>query len=197
MSDYAFGSVTDDDEVTRSDEELSKEIEESLRDAEEGKIPTADLFEEMRKQLTEPAVEANREVSIPCLAPGRKGFEIIYNVTLPYERIERWMKSCTNKKTNYVDMRRFALMVIVATQVGIKFKGVRMTDPKHGDDLVFNSAYMAQITGQLDKIGVITWLYGKDNDGELLQVANRITQEAGYTELDFDQAQEAGDDPLV
>lgn len=194
---HQFGTV-DDNEDPMTDSELAESLDKAEKDAAETSAANVEtLYAEMREDLGTPAI-TETELVLPI--SGRKNFELIFNTEIPYDRLRVWIKLSRPKNPKSteedMDMRRFSLMVLVSKHVGIKYKGVRMTDD-NGRDLKFDSPEMLRLTKQLEKVGVITWLFGQNNDGEIMRAASKITEAAGYGDLDYGDVENEEDDPLA
>lgn len=201
MTVHRFGNQEPEENELSTNADVSAAIDAAEAEADkQDEVDDDTLYAEMREELGKPAaVESEIRISISS----RPHFELSFNTDIPYDRLKIWINNCRpkgarkNQDAEDLDMRRFSMMVLVAKHTGIYFKGRLMRD-ESGRPLKFDSPKTLELTKQLDKASVISWLFG-GRDGEIMRAANKITEAAGYGDIDygdFDDAAEE-DDPLA
>ena len=183
MSDFSFGDTDTEDAAVA-------EISGALKT---DNTTRRTRYDELRAELTTPA---DRKSTLRLKVEGRPNLSIRFNTLLDYDRLQKWTDLCTNKKGK-VDMRKLSLIILNSQCSGIFYKDVEMLDSE-GEPLTFRHPEFRDMADALDPIGAITWTYGQDNDGEIMQVANAITEAAGYAEATLNDADDEGasSDPL-
>lgn len=129
------------------------------------------------------------------VVPARPDYMLTFSTNIDYDSLRLWInKAKDNKKKQQADthMLRLAFAVLSNTNTAIRFRDVKVP-AKDGRDLTINHPEFLALT----KAGIgnsvpaaIRKFYGRD--GHIIQVMNKILEEAGYSDIDLED-----DSPLT
>ena len=125
---------------------------------------------------------------------GRPNVTMEWDPNIGFEDYNKWMKRCTKGKGDKAefDQRKLADIVISNCNVGIYFSGKPVRNKETGEMYtVSHSAFHALMPR--DKLvhntyTAIKWLYGEENDGEIIVTMRKIVEKGGYS-LDTDDVE--------
>lgn len=137
--------------------------------------------------------EEDEDTYVTLPVPMKPNYALTFNTAIDYDDLRMWIRRAkdTKDKTD-PHMLRLAFAVLSNTCIGMLFKGQEVT-AKDGRKLTINHPeFVALVKAPIGNSvpAAIRKFYGRD--GHIIQVMNKVLEEAGYTDVDLED-----DNPLT
>lgn len=144
----------------------------------EAESPVLEAFPTVLDDLKQALSKASENPALTLRVPARPTLDLVFNPNIEYGVIRRFFKQAEGK--DGVNQLKMAYMVIAWANTGIRVRGVLATDSEGNDMSVKNHEFQRMLESR-DTQDCIYRLYGeKAGEGHVINVADRILEEAGY-----------------
>lgn len=173
--------MTDVIRMVDGDDEGTRELPASAR----GNL-RLDLAARLKEQVE------TEEISLQV--PRRPYMHIRYRPEVDYDKLRKWGRICTDKRTKQVDELRLACTVLEATCVGVEMTVDGSREEvlaEDGESLRFGDRELQDMLGTMEGApGAIKAVYGAD--GHILGTMAKVLDAAGYSKDDLIDDDEGG-----
>jgi hypothetical protein len=137
-------------------------------------VPAPSVLDDLKQALS--VSVQNPEITLRV--PAREHIDLVFNPNIEYSLIRRFYKQAETK--DGVNQLKMAYMIISWTNVGVRVRGVLADDPA-GERMTVKNQEFWKLLQARDTQDCIYKLFGeKAGEGHLINVADRILEEAGY-----------------